>query len=315
MSYNWLETTNKSQPLCLIIGWRQPTRGNHYVLWDYAIYCCWDPLWCWPIFVWDVNDVTDLSVRCHPIQLLMLAVTKRTLLVLIGSSESIRSIYAATRCCQQDFKSPLCWMWIWTPAAECQMPSESIRSDHCCSQEDAAPDFNWLIWIRPLLPNHCQMIYQVDTGTEGGPLGTRWWDNDGWFHDMQTCFPLRQLSACYLFNRWSSFSQDPFQQSRSTALQFEWTSEKRIWEQKRTKCIRGRICILITTPAAPVSCRIKTEFKTLHWILFTATAVQITFISVLGNWASSDENGFFVSKMKIFSAMWDHEKILGFVAF
>ena len=112
---------------------------------------------------------------------------ERTLLVLIGSFESIRSIYAATRCCQQDFKSPL---WIWTPAAECQMPSESIRSDHCCSQEDAAPDFNWLIWIRPLLPNHCQMIYQVDTGTEGGPLGTRWWDNDGWFHDMQTCFPL-----------------------------------------------------------------------------------------------------------------------------
>ena len=39
--------------------------------------------------------------------------------------------------------------------------------------------------------------------------------------------------------------------------------------------------------------RIKTEFKTLNWILFTATAVQITSISVLANWASSDENGFF----------------------
>ena len=78
---------------------------------------------------------------------------------------------------------------------------------------------------------------------------------------------------------------------------------KKGFESEKTKCIRGRICILITTPAAQVSCWIKTEFKTLNWILFTATAVQITSISVLANWASSDENGFFVSEMKIFSAL------------
>ena len=44
-------------------------------------------------------------------------------------------------------------------------PIDPIRPD-LCSQEDP-PVFNWLIWIRLLPPNHCQMIYQVDTGTEG----------------------------------------------------------------------------------------------------------------------------------------------------
>ena len=167
------------------------------------------------------------------------------------------------------------------------MASDPIAGAHCYQQDP--PDFNWLIWIRPLLPNHCQMIYQVDTGGQRGPFETK--VGYRWSHDMQAAaehdFTLGSQVGFFLGQ--SSFSCFPYKRlagplwclTRHTSL--IWVNIwRRIWSRK-SKCIRGPICILIKAPAGRLSCRIKIEFKTSNWIRFTALAVQITSTTLLGD--------------------------------